>query len=66
MRIVSPGLHGTNCQSVYIANHMKKVISYGQMQLTNLAAETAISMLGKTPGSDESLTDRSTRSHRRG
>jgi hypothetical protein len=31
-----------------------------------LAAETAVSVLGKTPGSDKSLADRSSRSHMRG
>lgn len=43
-----------------------RVFDTNSRQTTNLAAETASSMLGKTPDSVKDLTALSTRNHKRG
>lgn len=66
IKMVSPGLQGCKTVSCSKIQHTINRNMYRQYNFTNLAAATAVSMLGKTPGSVRSLTDRSTRSHSRG
>lgn len=66
IRMVSPGLQRSKTIWCSETQHMINRGMYRRYNFTNLAAATAVSMLGKTPGSVKSLTDRSTRSHSRG